>query len=88
MASMDKALVQRIIRGWTLVDEFMETERMERLARISDEEARSISQDLVASWEALHRQEDHEEQFDLWQVEGMIATRRILDQMAQTKGGI
>ncbi len=75
-----------MIEGYARADAFMEQERMERLARLTPEQARAEFSDLTEGWEALPDKGKGLEQLEMWRVETLIAVQRAFEQMARRKG--
>jgi hypothetical protein len=75
-----------MIKGFARADAFMEQERMERLARLTPEQARAEFDSLSESWEALPDKGDGLERLEMWRVETLIAVQRAFEQMARARG--
>jgi hypothetical protein len=80
--------IAETIQGYARANALMEIERMERLGRMTPEEARAIFQELTAGWEALAESEEGLERLDLWRAETLVAVRRAFMQLAKAKGWI
>ena len=82
----DPVAVKELLRGYTEANEFMEAERIERLAHMTPEEALAIWRDMTAGWEASPLLHKGLERLDLWQVEALVDVRRTFERLARTKG--
>ena len=65
----------------------IENERMERLARMTPEQARAIYDELVETWWGSASREGSE-RLDLWRAETLIAVRRAFEQLARVQGAL
>ena len=83
---MDKKRVAEALEGYARASAFIESERIERLARLRPEEARAEFDELTEGWEALPDKGDGLERLELWRVETLIAVRRAFEKMAREKG--
>ena len=84
---MQQAVVE-MIQGYARANAWLENERMERLARMTPDEARVIFQELNAGWESLAESEKGLERLDLWRVETLVAVRHAFGQLAKAKGWV
>jgi len=83
---MDKRKrIAEAIQGYALADAFLEQERIERLARLTPEEARAEYDALVEGWEALHDKGEGLERLELWRAETLAAVRQAFERLARTK---
>ena len=82
---MDKQVAE-MIEGYARANAFLEDERMERLARLTLEEARAAFDELTEGWEGLPDKGEGLERLDLWRAETLVAVRRAFEQMARAKG--
>jgi hypothetical protein len=81
-------VVIETLQGYARANLWLETERMERLARMTPNEARAIFQELNASWEAMSESEEGLERLDPWRIETLVAVRYAFKQLAKAKGWI
>jgi hypothetical protein len=84
---VQQAIIETL-QGYARANLWLETERMERLARMTPDEARAIFQELNASWEAMFELEEGLERLDLWRIETLVGVRHALKQLAEAKGWI
>jgi len=83
---MDKERVAEALEGYARANEFMESERMKRLARLTPEEARAEFDDLIEGWEALPDKGKDLHRLEAWRLETLLAVRRAFEQIARAKG--
>lgn len=83
---MVQQIVFEALEGYARANTWMEIERIERLARMTTDEARAIFQELNASWEAVAESEEGLEWLDSWRVETLVGVRRAFRQLAEAKG--
>ena len=72
-----RAVVRETISGYARAAAVMERERMERLARMTPEEARAIYDDLCRSWATWGRDRDLE-RLEQWRLETLLAVREAM----------
>ena len=82
---LDKRIAE-MVEGYARADAFMEQERMERLARLTPEQARAEFDALIEGWEALPDKGEGLERLEMWRVETLIAVQYAFEQMARAKG--
>ncbi|MGH2545113.1 MAG: hypothetical protein ACRDIB_20170 [Ardenticatenaceae bacterium] len=80
--------VVEVLKGYARANEFIELERQERLARMTPEEARTIGDDLVESWERVASNKHGLERLDSWRIETKVAVRQAFRQLAEARGWI
>ena len=80
-------LIRETLAGYARANEVIENERMERLARMTSEQARAIFDELVETWWASAAREGSE-RLDLWRAETLIAVRRAFEQLARAQGAL
>ena len=80
-------LIREALAGYARANEVIENERMERLARMTSEQARAIYDELVETWWASPSREGSE-RLDLWRAETLIAVRRAFEQVARAQGAL
>ena len=84
---MNRTAVIETLQGYARANDFIEHERIDRLARLTLPEARAIDQDLYSSWRVLPAwTKEGLERLDLFQVEALLIIRRALDALAKSKG--
>ena len=79
--------IREALAGYARANEVIENERMERLARMTSEQARAIYDELVGTWWASASREGSE-RLDLWRAETLIAVRRAFEQLARAQGAL
>ena len=80
-------LIREALAGYARADEVIENERMDRLARMTSEQARAIYDELVETWWGSASREGSE-RLDLWRAETLIAVRRAFEQLARAQGAL
>jgi hypothetical protein len=80
-------LIREALAGYARANEVIENERMERLARMTSEQARAIYDELVETWWGSASREGSE-RLDLWRAETLIAVRRAFEQLARAQGAL
>lgn len=79
------AVVRETLSGYARAAAVMEQERMERLARMTPEEAHAIYDDLCRSWATWGR--DHDlERLEQWRLDTMVAVREAMVRLARVTG--
>ena len=76
------ALVRQTLRGYAHASVVTERERMERLARMTQEEARAIYDDLCQSWESGGQGGDLE-RLERWRIETLVAVRDAMARVSR-----
>ena len=69
--------VRETLSGYAKAAAFVERERMERLVRMTPEEARAIYDDLCRSWVTWGRARDLE-RLEQWRLETLLAVREAM----------
>jgi hypothetical protein len=77
-----KAAVCETIAGYAQAAAVIERERMERLARMTAEEAQAIYDGLCASWQ----QTDDLERLEQWRLETLLAVREAIARLSGRVG--
>ena len=85
--SLQPEMIRETLAGYAAANEIIENERIERLARMTPEEAHAIYDDLVNGWRPPASAEERQ-RLDLWRAETLIAVRRAFDQLAQAQGAV
>ena len=80
-------LIREALAGYARANEVIENERMDRLARMTSEQARAIYDELVETWWGSASREGSE-RLDLWRAETLIAVRRAFEQLARAQGAL
>ena len=80
-------LIREALAGYARANEVIENERVERLARMTPEQARAIYDELVETWWGSASREESE-RLDLWRVETLITVRRAFEQLARAQGAL
>ena len=84
-SKMDKQIAE-MIHAYGQAEEFLEAERMERLARMTPQEARAIFDDLCRAWEAVADRQVGLEWLEPLRIERLVQTRRAFERLAARKG--
>ena len=79
------AAVRKTISGYAQAAAFVEQERMERLARMTPEEARAIYDDLCHSWAAWGRDRDLE-RLEQWRLDTLLVVREAMACLSRVTG--
>ena len=79
------ALVRETISGYAQAAAVVEQERMERLARMTTEEARAIYDDLCRSWDAWGQANDMG-RLEQWRVETLLKVREAMASLSRRLG--
>jgi hypothetical protein len=79
------AVVRETLSGYARAADVMEQERMERLARMTPEEARAIYNDLCRSW-ATRRESRDLERLEQWRLETLLSVRAAMARLAHATG--
>ena len=77
--------VRETLAGYGKVATVMEQERMERLARMTSEDARAIYDDLCHSWVTWGRDRDLE-RLEQWRLDTLLAVREAMARLACVTG--
>jgi len=80
-----EALVRETLSGYARAADVMEQERMERLARMTPEEARAVYDDLCRSWAARRESRDLE-RLERWRLETLLSVRAAMARLARAAG--
>ena len=80
-------LIREALAGYARANEVIENERMDRIARMTSEQARAIYDELVETWRGSASREGSE-RLDLWRAETLIAVRRAFEQLARAQGAL
>jgi ABC-type nitrate/sulfonate/bicarbonate transport system substrate-binding protein len=75
------------LKGLARADEFIEQERMQRLARMTPEESRALYTELVESWDRHADQEVGLERLAEWRLETKLAVRRSFMRLFEAQRG-
>ena len=90
---LDKKIVTDTLAGFAIANELIEQERIERLKRLTPEEARATFADLVATyrrWSAANHEANDEglRRLERWRLQEKIAVRQAFDRIAQAQGSL
>ncbi|MFQ6101736.1 MAG: hypothetical protein ACE5OS_10960 [Anaerolineae bacterium] len=80
-----EAAVRETLSGYAQAAAVMERERMERLARMTPEEACAIYDDLCRTW-ATQAHDHSLERMAQWRLETLLAVREAMARLAHTTG--
>jgi len=83
---MHGAAVREILSGYAQAAAVIERERMERLARMTPEEARAIYDDLCRSWATWGKGHDLG-RLEQWRLETLLAVREAMACLSRREGG-
>jgi len=83
--SLDKRAAE-MIEGYARANAFLEVERMQRLARLTPEQARAEFDELTEGWDNLPDKGIGLERLELWRAETLIAVRHAFEKLARAKG--
>ena len=75
-----------MVEGYARANAFLEAERIDRLARLTPEQARAEYDDLIESWDNRSDEAEGLERLDLWCAETLISVRRAFETMARARG--
>jgi len=75
-----------ILAGYARANEYLEKERMERLANLSEEESRAIFNELVEFGQRTMTDDEGMRRLQLWRLQTKIAVRKTFEQLAKSKG--
>jgi hypothetical protein len=78
--------VRETLSGYARAAAVTERERMERLARMTEEEARAIYDDLCQSWSARRDTQDLE-RLERWRLETLLAVREAMARLSRRGSG-
>jgi hypothetical protein len=82
---LDPAVIRETLAGYAAANEVVEAERQRMLARLTREEALAIWRDLMKGFNEHPERQRHLDRLDLWQAEGLVALRRVLDRLAEAR---
>lgn len=89
LSKLDPVLVREMLAGYAIANEFIETELIEQLATMTDEEAHATDRDLYAFWAGLPAwTREGLERLEPLQLESLLATREAFEQMARARGNL
>jgi len=80
-------VIRETLAGYARANQVIEKERIQRLAGMSPEQARTIYDDLVNGWRPPASVEERE-RLDLWRAETLVAVRRAFDKLAKAQGAV
>ena len=79
------AIVREILSGYARAAAVIERERMERLARMTPEEARAIYDDLCRSWATWGKGHDLG-RLERWRLETLLSVREAMVRLSWREG--
>lgn len=82
------AQIAEALKGYARANEYLEDERMARLARMTPAESRAIFAELVATWSAANGTGNGLEHLEMWRAETLIYVRRALWKLAVAHGAV
>lgn len=86
MTNLDPTAIRKTLAGYAAANDIVEAERMQRLATMTDTEARAIDRDLFAGWMGLPPwTREGLDRLQLFQLESLLAIRQAFAQMAKTR---
>jgi hypothetical protein len=86
MTHLDLAAIRETLAGYAAANYVIETERIQRLANMTDTEARAIDRDLFAGWTGLPPwTRAGLDRLDLFQLESLLAMRQAFAKMAEAQ---
>ena len=80
------SMVCETLSGYARAAAVIERERMERLARMTPEEAHAIYDDLCRSWSAREDARDLE-RLERWRLETLLAVREAMARLSRRESG-
>lgn len=88
IALQNKQLIRETMAGYAAAAEVIEQERIERLRRLTDEEARADYAALVNIHRLFRNEADREglERLDNWHLQEKIALRQVFEKVARAGG--
>lgn len=81
-----KQMIRETLVGYAAANEYLEQERQERLARLTPEEARAISDALNATWQPLDMDDPVVRRMEEERLEAKLVVRRAFYKLAQVQG--
>jgi len=78
--------VAEMQRGYARANEFLERERMKRLANLSTEESYAIFVDLVEHGNMMLKKDPLPEHMLVWRLETKVAVRQTFRRLAEKQG--
>ncbi len=82
---MNKLIIERQLAGYAAAHEIAEAERRARLKTMTEAEARTIFDDLCASWERLGKNGGNWDRLNRWRIEQKISLRHAFKRLASAK---
>lgn len=85
---LDKQRIRETIAGYAAAAEYIEQERIERLRRLTDEEARADYAALVNFHKSFKNDRDEEglKRLEAWRLQEKIALRQAFEKVARALG--
>ncbi|MEZ4769102.1 MAG: hypothetical protein R2844_11850 [Caldilineales bacterium] len=85
MTSLDPVVIREALAGYQAANDVIEAERRANLAQTTSAESWAQWRDLVSSFNARTDWHENLDRLDLWQVEGLLEIRRVLDLLADSQ---
>jgi hypothetical protein len=82
------ARIAEALKGYARANEYLEDERMARLARMTPAESRAIFAELVATWSPAGDSGNGLEHLEQWRAETLISVRHALWMLAVAQGAV
>ncbi len=85
---LDKQRIRETIAGYAAAAEYIEQERIERLRRMTDEEARANYAALMNFHESFKNDRDKEglQRLEAWRLQEKVALRQAFEKVARARG--
>ena len=81
-----KQMIRETLAGYAAANDYLEQERKERLARLTPEEARAISDALNATWQPPDMDDPVVRRLEEERLEAKLVVRRAFYKLAQAQG--
>ena len=83
-----KQIIRETLAGYAVAAEYIEQERIERLRRLTDEEARADYAALVNFYRQFKNDADEEglKRLEAWRLQEKIAMRQVFEKVARARG--
>lgn len=83
MRTLDPVAIRETLAGYAVADEAIDVERIERLAAMTDDEARAIDRELYAFWVGMPSwTREGLERLEPLQLESLLAMRQAFARLA------
>ncbi|MCL4869155.1 MAG: hypothetical protein KJ063_09310 [Anaerolineae bacterium] len=81
-----KQVIRETIAGYAAANEYLERERLERLANLTPEEAHKIYTNLIQTWDFLRKDRGENELYQEWRLLPKLQVRTVFKKFAISKG--